>query len=236
MKKNVIAGVLFVALLTGCGVEKKDSEKLNIITEKKETILPTVLPSEVYENIGELPKEIQDILYYEGTFFEVEYQNEYTKESYKVKKDENSWKDLEWERYRVYDLDKDGEKELIVIILESPSKAFVEVFDKQEDRVYAYAFPYRGFVGLYTDGAVLGSSGADVGRFRTMKFDKNKYEETIIAESTSEESEDGQYMKVWYIGDKKVSEEEYYEFISRYHNQEVMIPWSTSPLDEIIQK
>ena len=233
MKKNIIVGLFLVTILAGCGVEKKNSEKSEIIIEKA---LPTILPVETYQDIDTLPEEIHEILYCDGTFFEVEHQKEYTKKSYKVQVDENTWEDLEWKSYRVYDLDADGENELIVIIEETPSKPFVEVFDKQEDRVYAYAFPYRGFTRVYTDGAVDGSSGADRGCFRTIKFDKNKYEETIVAESTAEENEEGDYMSVWYIGENKVSEEEFYEFVSRYHNEEVIIPWSTHSLDEVIKE
>ena len=82
MKKNIIVGVLLVIFLVGCGVEKKNSEKSEIIIEKA---LPTILPVEIYQDIDTLPEEIHEILYCDGTFFEVEHQKEYTKKFSSIK-------------------------------------------------------------------------------------------------------------------------------------------------------
>lgn len=253
MKKNIVVVCLLATVLAGCGAErgeetKKKSEqnieRATLTSLQSQETTPTLSPETVqeqtsqgkYEDISTLPEEIQQILYNSGTFFEVEHQKEYTKETYKLPNNEGIGETSKWGSYLVYDLDEDGEKELAVEMDSNSTATFIEVFDKQEDRVYGYAFPYRGFTRVYTDRVVHGSSGADRGCLRTIKFNKNKYEETIIAESTAEENEDGDYMSVCYIGEKKVSEEEYYEFISRYHNEEVTVSWSTRPLDEVIKE
>ena len=241
MKKNIIVVCLLATVLTGCEAEKEKITEQNVEvvtlspTLNKETLQEQTSQGK-YEDIIELPEEIQDILYGVGSFYDVESGKEYNKETYKLSDYEGVMQKNQWGRYLVYDIDGDGEKELAVIMQDDYDGAFKEVFDRQEDRVYAYKFRYRGFQMVYTDGAVMQSSGADINSFVTMKFDKNKYEETIIAESTAEENEEGDYVSVWYIGEKKVTEEEFYEFISRYHNEEVKIPWSTSTIDEIIKK
>ena len=251
MKKNIVVVCLLATILAGCGAERgeevekkseKNIERATLTPFPSQEITPTLslegeqeeISQGEYENISQLPEEIQQILYNRGTFFEVEHQKEYTKESYKLPNNEGIGETSEWGSYIVYDLDEDGEKELAVEIDSYSTATFIEVFDKQEDNVYAYAFPYRGFKTIYADGGIEGSSGADVNCYRKIKFNKNKYEETIIAESTVEENEEGVYMSEWYIGGKKVSEEEFYEFMGNYNSEE--IPWSTRLLDEVIKE
>lgn len=219
--------------LTACSSEKKTGQIVeNIATDKKiEDTVSSAETVEVYQDLSTLPKEIQNVLYNNETFFDVEAQKEYTKKSYKVlDNNDKKTKDIDWGRYIVYDFDKDGENELAVIIEVHSAESDMRVFDKQNDKVYAYTFEYRGFLNVYADGAIVGSSAADKFTYYNVKFDKNKRQEIIIANATSEETESGQYEKVWYIGEKKVSEEEFYSFIKRYEETEI-VPWSSFSLD-----
>ena len=100
---------------------------------------------------------------------------------------------------------------------------YVRVFDKQEDMVYAYPFVYRGFLHVYKDGGIYGASAADEFMIYKVKFDKNKQEETIILNETSEENESGQIAKVWYVKGKKVTEEEFNKFSLNYSRADKML-------------
>jgi hypothetical protein len=185
----------------------------------------------LYEDLSPLPQEIQDIIYNGGTFFDVESQKQYTKESYKITDNEELNRQLQWLEYIVFDFDEDGEKELVVMLYAGGGDPYVRVFDKQEDMVYAYPFVYRGFLHVHEDGGIYGASAADEFMIYKVKFDKNKQEETIILNETSEETESGQIERVWYVKGKKVTEEEFYKFLDEYWENNKDIPWSSSGID-----
>lgn len=184
-----------------------------------------------YEDLSALPQEIKDILYSNGTFFDVENKKEYTKASYEFFDGYEMLKKIGWGQYIVYDIDKDGERELAVILKHYDSVLEeVRVFDRQSDMVYAYPFAFRGFLHVYTDGAILASNAADSNMLYTVIFDKGECEETIIADSTFEEAEPDDGLSLWYVNGKEVSEEEFYGFIGKY-DQTKEIPWSIGEVD-----
>ena len=200
------------------------------ITAPKEELEITVTPAEekeVYEDLSSLPKEIQNILYENGSFYEVYNQKEYTRSTY----DATHYKTsapvelAEWGHYIVLDFDRDGEKELAVMMQESHSICFVEVFDLQEGKVYAYENSYRGFLNICTDGALFGSSGASDNMLYRLRFDGNRMKTEVIA---------GQKGSVWYILDKEVAEEELDDFVNSRYGEGTSVSWSSSTLDEIL--
>lgn len=207
-----------------CGIEKEC-----VVLTREE--MPEILPLEdfsVYENLNLLPEEIQKVLYEEGTFFEVYNQKEYTKNNF----DGTHYMDLEpfeapeWLEYMVFDFDHDGERELAVVLKPVSSGEGVEIFDVQEEKVYAYSVVYRGFLRPQTDGTVTGSSGASVNDQYYFEFDKNQVREKMIAQ---------QDVQDYQIGTQKVSEDEYYKFLEeRYWQTEIEIPWSSKTLDEVL--
>ena len=205
-----------------CGME----EEYVAVTKEE---LPEVLPLEeasVYQDLKLLPQEIQNMLYNNGTFFEVYNQKEYTRDTF----DGSHYMNLEpferpdWLEYIVFDFDHDDEKELAVV-LKSPSiAATVEIFDLQEEIVYAYPVVYRGFLRPQTDGSVTGSSGASQNIQYYFEFNKNHVKNKII---------DQQDVSEYQICTEEVSEEEYYQYVSdRYQNG---IPWSSDTLDAVLQ-
>lgn len=206
-----------------CGME----EEYVAVTKEE---LPEVLPLEeasVYQDLKLLPQEIQNMLYNNGAFFEVYNQKEYTMDTF----DGSHYMNLEpferpdWLEYIVFDFDHDDEKELAVV-LKSPSiAATVEIFDLQEETVYAYSVVYRGFLSPQTDGSVIGSSGASQNIQYYFEFNKNHVKNKII---------DQQDVSEYQICTEKVSEEEYYQYVSdRYQNS---IPWSSDTLDAVLSK
>ena len=200
------------------------------ITAPKEELEITVTPAEekeVYEDLSSLPKEIQNILYENGSFYEVYNQKEYTRLTYDAThyKTTEPMELAEWGHYIVLDFDRDGEKELAVMMQESHSICFVEVFDLQEGKVYACENSYRGFLDICTDGALFGSSGASDNMLYRLGFDGNRMKTEVIA---------GQKGSVWYILDKEVAEEELDDFVNSRYGEGTSVSWSSSTLDEIL--
>ena len=208
------------------------------VAAKEQEVESTISPAEekeVYEDLGSLPQEIQDILYKNGSFYEVYNQKEYTRLTYDGSHYMTSApvEVAEWGRHMVFDFDKDGEKELAVMMQESRAICFIEVFDMQEGQVYAYEIPYRGFTHVFTDGAIKGSSGAPCWSYRMLGFDANKMINKVIAYAHNDE---------YAIMEKQVTEDEmrdytegrYFDKELNYFNKEILIPWSTNQLDEIL--
>ncbi|MBQ2799782.1 MAG: hypothetical protein IJF03_00155 [Lachnospiraceae bacterium] len=226
MKKCIVAFCAIIMILSSCTLQENATTD-NLYGELR------LGESSLYEDLSPLPQEIQDIIYNNATFFDVESQKQYTKESYKVTDNEELNQQLQWSEYMVFDFDDDGEKELVVMLDVGGGDPFVRVFDKQEDMVYAYPFVYRGFLHVYEDGGIYGASAADQFMIYKVKFDKNKQEETIILDKTSEETKSGQFEKVWYVKGKRVTEEEFNKFLDEYWDRDKNsdIPWNYSGID-----
>lgn len=226
MKKCIVAFCAIIMILSSCTLQENATID-NLYGELR------LGESSLYEDLSPLPQEIQDIIYNNATFFDVESQKQYAKESYKVTDNEELNQQLQWSEYMVFDFDDDGEKELVVMLDVGGGDPFVRVFDKQEDMVYAYPFVYRGFLHVYEDGGIYGASAADQFMIYKVKFDKNKQEETIILDKTSEETKSGQFEKVWYVKGKRVTEEEFNKFLDEYWDRDKNsdIPWNYSGID-----
>ena len=220
MKKAILTFCFSIVLLSGCTLQKESKQMEEKIVSQEE-------PTTIYTDLHTLPEEIQDIIYRDGTFFDVETKEQYTKKSYKVRDFENIMQPTKWGEYLIFDFDEDGEQEFVVRLENRMGNCLsTKVFDKQEDMVYAYSFVYRGFLHVYKDGTIDSASAADTFNFYKLKFNKNKCEEIIIADSTWEEDE-----KVWYIDEKKVTEEEFYNFINENYGMNMEILWSPSSLE-----
>ena len=220
MKKAILTFCFSIVLLSGCTLQKESKQMEEKIVSQEE-------PTTIYTDLHTLPQEIQDIIYRDGTFFDVETQEQYTKKSYKVRDFENNTQPTKWGEYLIFDFDEDGEQEFVVRLENRMGNCLsTKVFDKQEDMVYAYSFVYRGFLHVYKDGTIDSASAADTFNFYKLKFNKNKCEEIIIADSTWEEDE-----KVWYIEEKNVTEEEFYNFINENYGMNMEILWSPSSLE-----
>lgn len=220
MKRTILILGIIVIALGGCTLRKESNQMLeNIVTQE--------VPNDIHTDLHTLPQEIQDIIYRDGTFFDVESQKQYTKKSYKVQNLENIMQETKWGKYLICDFDEDGEQELVVRLQNMEGYCLdTKVFDKQENMVYAYSFVYRGFLHVYEDGTIDSSSAADTFYYYKLKFNKEKCEETVIADSTWVEDE-----KVWYIEGKKVTEEEFYNFINKNYGINTEILWSSSSLE-----
>ena len=174
--------------------------------------------------------EIQKVLYENGSFYEVYNQREYTRLDYEGTHYKRSTPQelAMWGHYIVLDFDGDGEKELAVMMREDHSDCHVEVFDIQENKVYAYENPYRGFFGVNTDGTLFGSSGASRNNYYKLEFDGNVMTKGYIV---------GQRDDVLYLIDKTLTEEEYDAYIQkRYGDRKTWLEWSRKTIDETLDE
>ena len=196
--------------------------------EQEDVIAPEAEAREVYEDLKSLPVEIQKVLYENGSFYEVYDQREYTRLNYEGTHYKRSTPQelAMWGHYIVLDFDGDGEKELAVMMREDHSDCHVEVFDVQENKVYAYENSYRGFLNVNTNGTLFGSSGASRNDHYKLEFDGNVMTQEDIV---------GQRDDIWYLTDKTLNEEEYHAYIQkRYDDRNTWVEWSRKTIDETL--
>ena len=208
-----------------CGLIIKD---ITAPEEQEDIIAPEAEAREVYEDLKSLPVEIQNVLYENGSFYEVYDQREYTRLDYEGTHYKRSTPQelAMWGHYIVLDFDGDGEKELAVMMREDHSDCHVEVFDVQENKVYAYENSYRGFLSVNTDGTLFGSSGASRNDYYKLEFDGNVMTQEDIV---------GQRDDVLYLIDKTLTEEEYDAYIQkRYGDRKTWVEWSGKTIDETL--
>lgn len=207
--KFITAIVIFLlSIAIGCDTKQEDS---NLVS-----VQPTVKEAPKQDKLSTLPDKIQDILYNDGEFYDVERKQTYTKSSYQI----DLWdygnegrETVYWEEYLVLDLDQDGQKELLVRV---KNKDFPDpstrIFDVEQDTVYCYSYVFRAILHVYPDGVILGSSGAAYNTFYSLKFKNGKAEETIVAETKGTGSG-------FFIGEEKVSEKEYCIALEKYDDE-----------------
>ena len=207
--------------------------------EQEDVIAPEAEAREVYEDLKSLPVEIQKVLYENGSFYEVYDQREYTRLDYEGThyKRSTSQELAMWGHYIVLDFDGDGEKELAVTMREDHSGCFIEVFDVQENQVYAYENSFRGFIEVYTDGTLAGTSGASDNDYYKLKFNGNVM---------TQENFVGQNGDTWYLMEKEITEEEYTDYLEKRYGEGIRqvdmkwavrsVEWSRKTIDETLDE
>ena len=110
-----------------------------------------------------------------------------------------------WRGYTIVDMDHDGTEELVYYVnSDTTVEGYFLVFAVIKSKVYAYTIHYREMGDLKIDGTMDSSSGASWSDIWTIeKFRKDGYKEKVLA---SERDDD------FYIGGRKVSEDEFYRF------------------------
>lgn len=136
---------------------------------------------------------------------------------------------LSWNKYIIEDIDKDGENELIVLLATMPD-GDNRVFDVQGNTVYCYSYCYRAILHVYTGGIMLGSGGIENNCYYTANYNGEQKKDVVFAETRSNENG-----MDFFIGDKKVTEEEYDKYFNKNFSFEE-IPWSKNKLSKKIPK
>ena len=121
-------------------------------------------------------------------------------------------------QFTVVDMDGDGMPEVIVMIEPEPNSwiedFYVLHYRERDGEVYGYLFGLRSIGGLQRDGAMYGSGGAmDGAWYRVTAFNDYGCDAETLAESDSSNGiRAGTYAVDFYIGDRVVTEEEYYNY------------------------
>lgn len=211
-KKKLVSiiGLFLLLVVIGCGTQQENTSEISV--------QPTTKGDQKQEKLSTLPDKIQDILYKDGEFYDVERKQTYTKSSYQVDvwDYENPEKEkVYWEEYLVLDLDQDGQQELLVRVVNGKNSGKVDtrIFDVEDDTVYCYSYVFRAVLHVYADGVILGSSGAADNTFYSLNFKNGKAEETIVTDTKGTGSGCD-----FFVGKEKVSEEKYCAIVKKYYD------------------
>lgn len=145
-------------------------------------------------------------------FYSTEYKTTFTVSEYLdyLQNSFNSNSCYYMHEYTLFDLDSDGNNELICRLGIDSDKYFgTVVFHAIENVIYSYDFTWREFGVLKEDGAIPYSSSASDNGFRTLTFNKKGYNKksSVYSESVWKDHEIT-YMN-YYINDKKTTKEKY---------------------------
>ena len=148
LKKILPVIIITVCLLfAGCKApadqeQKNNTETAVLSTETQEEEWKQVHSTQ--KDLEKLPQKIQKIFSDNQTFFDVEKEKEYDKNSFIKTLTKEGYRP-QWAEFLVADWDNDGEYELAVYI---------------KKKVYAHAFTARAIEGISDMGIIRGSSGA----------------------------------------------------------------------------
>ena len=162
-KKALPVIIITVCLLfAGCKApadqeQKNNTETAVLSTETQEEEWKQVHSTQ--KDLEKLPQKIQKIFSDNQTFFDVEKEKEYDKNSFIKTLTKEGYRP-QWAEFLVADWDNDGEYELAVYIKNSPDYNDCRIFDASNKKVYAHAFTARAIEGISDMGIIRGSSGA----------------------------------------------------------------------------
>ena len=116
-------------------------------------------------------------------------------------------------KYVLIDLDQDKINELVIETTLYSGEYVILRYNKEEEQVYGYNLPYRGFRELKKDGSSSGSSGAAYSTISKIYFEDNILKYNNIVDFNDEEKE-------YTIDGKKVSREEATNYMKEWRNKE----------------
>lgn len=251
MKKEMLLIIGSCFLLAGCGdtapinsavadtesVTEESTVQEETFTDTEEETEPVGNRTSV-DDLKKLPQEIQNVIYGDGVFYDLEFEKEFTRATYQLPKSdgENNWFcDATWEEFAVADVDQDDDYEFLVYL--STAEGFdgldceeARIFDFSNGTVYAHPHPFRGVSLLYENGVLVGSSGAADNQWYTLQYEGETETEKVLAYSKTD---------YFCIGEEEVSEDEFYDYIyTKYgsYDQEgevARILWSKERCEDV---
>ena len=199
-------------------ITKSTKENITFnLTEKSEQILKVLKNEKKYYN-AELKRECYIKDYNSDNYMTVNSKGkyEYQKESNAEKINIQSWCQV--------DMDSDGNKE---VVLETKHE-IVLVFHSEKDKVYCYAFRYRGMKSIKTDGSFAGSSSAANTYIGKIRFANGEcyYDEMCADDELDDDNQ------VYHINKKNVSKEEVKAFLEKQEKKEDVLWMKGYPTDK----
>ena len=239
MKKRIMLVIGICFLLAGCRAvtAKSDSVALDSATKQlqreeqsadingTEAVVADAMIRTTTSDLQKLPQEIQDILFGDGRFYDVEENKEFSRATLQMTDcDTDSSTDVLWNEFLVADVDQDGTYELAVHMTGKDEECLMEydvlMFHLSEGTVYAHPYSFRAITGVYENGVVLGSSGAADNVWYHIQYDKEVESQTVEAYSETAYTE-GEGARIhYYIEGEMVSEGTFYEYIGEKYGSE----------------
>lgn len=146
---------------------------------------------------------------YTSTYLDIlggkhKYINKDNKEVYIKKLADEAKDNTKTIEYAILDMDENGSKELVARVYNS-FDSFALILHYEEGVFYGFEDTIRGFAALKTNGYYIGSEGADTNTISQSSFNKNIRNEKVVAKQDND---------TYTINDKKVSKDEYAQFIN----------------------
>ena len=144
------------------------------------------------ENISlGMEERYKAILLGDGDFVNIDRSNQDIRlslESIKEVVSDEDWVTAEVIKFTVIDLDGNGENEIVLWIQSNEGSDYgFEILYFQDQEVYGFTLPYRGFMHLKTDGTFYSSGGMDNRGIRRLRFSERGYTIEDVSESESQE-------------------------------------------------
>ena len=131
------------------------------------------------------------ILLGDGDFVNIEYSDQDIRlniEHIKEVVSDEDWVTAEVIKFTVIDLDGNGENEIVLWIQSNNGLDYgFEILYFQDQEVYGFTLPYRGFMHLKTDGTFYSSGGMDNRGIRKLRFSERGYTIEDVSDSESQE-------------------------------------------------
>ena len=190
----------------------------------------------VLPNASDLPEEIADVIYENKDFYYVlnsfaeedeptetilTNTRDFSYDQFFMETEDGSLYvdkyDFDWEKYTIFDLDGDGTDELIYGVTQDYDEFFL-IFHVIDKDVYAYSIYYKEFAILYNDGTFESLAGASCSYYGKIEsFDRHRYHIKDVAVFDS--------YKGCLLGDKKVSDEKFFEYLDDLENKTGRVIW-----------
>ena len=221
IKRKCIVGisVMLLGMFTGCSGK---GDKQNTVSSPDATALEVQ-----QEDTDKLPEGIRKVVFGQDSFIDVEQKKEFTMNDYTIQAEAGESVRAILGEYIVCDVDGDGERELVVQVMNGEKtdseETAVHVLDLQRDTVFCYGYPKDGVVNVYRDGVMEGKNAAGDECFFTAEYSGMEHEDIRVAECKGESKGDKSGVE-YAIGPRKVTEEEFEELVGKY-SQENRLKW-----------
>lgn len=215
LKRKCIAGVgvcvLLLGMFTGCDGK---GDRQNTVLSHDASALDVQ-----QEDTDKLPEGLRKVIYGQDSFIDVEQKKEFTMNDYTIQAETGESVRVLLGEYIVCDVDGDGERELVVQVMNGEKTdsqdAAVNVLDLQRDTVLCYRYGKDGVANVYWDGVMEGKNAAGDRWFFTGEYSGMECENIRVAERQSI-CKDGKSGVECFIGPRKVTEEEFEQFVCKY--------------------
>ena len=197
---------------------KDEFDRINV-----ETLLVPLEERLLIKPVSEdIPQSIIDVFEKDAIFKDAYFDFDIRLSEYNLcthSQDIDGWEKYEhanvyWSKYTVIDLDRDGTNELVYLVdLETGGGQYV-IFHDIDGIAYSFRIPFRSMAILRIDGTAESTGGASDGRwYRITRFERNRLSAEILGIMSSWSFENGEeiYERAYYVGNRKVTEEYFYD-------------------------